>query len=208
LVELTQQIADKQGSILDAATARALLERLFPSQWRQAAQNRAYDKPPSIELIESETTKLALAAFPGPITMGLIDDLVPARAEERIFPLLDAVISGNQRTAVLETSNALRAGEDAARTMAQIYQQIELGVGASAAGRPSDPQQAGRALGVANAYRVTKVTEAAQRSRIAPARQLRLALDIDRRLKTGRLRNPDEALVDLVVQTTQTQRDR
>jgi hypothetical protein len=49
---------------------------------------------------------------------------------------------------------------------------------------------------------MTKVTEAAQHGRIKPARQLSLALETDRRVKSGRLRNPDEALVDLVVRVT------
>ena len=149
-----------------------------------------------------EIGKLALAAYPGSITSELVDDLVPQRSDERIFPLLDAVLGGNQRSALLETENANRAGEDASRTMAQVYQQIELSVGAVASGRPSDALQAGRALGITNAYRMTRVTEAAQRGRMAPARQLRMALENDRRLKTGRLRNPDEALVDLVVRVT------
>ncbi len=202
LIELTVRLASDLGAKIDRPVAQKLLDRLFPAYWPQAPQNRAFDKPPSVEQLESEIGKLAIAAYPDAITTSLIDDLVPQRNEERIFPLLDAVIGGNQRGALVETENANRAGEDASRTMNQLYQQIELSVGAVASGRPSDPLQAGRALGIANAYRMTKVTEAAQRGRIAPARQLRMALENDRRLKTGRLRNPDEALIDLVVRTT------
>lgn len=202
LIELTMKMAAALGSSIDRPVAQKLLDRLFPFSWQQAAQNRAYDKPPSVEQLESEIGKLAIAAFPDAISAGVIEDLVPQRNEERIFPLLDAVIGGNQQRALIETENANRAGEDPSRTTNQIYQQIELSVGAVAHGRPSDSLQAGRALGIANAYRMTKVTEGAQRGRIAPARQLRLALETDRRLKTGRLRNPDEALVDLVVRVT------
>jgi DNA polymerase III delta subunit len=206
LIELAGRMAKEVDSSLDSRTAQKLLDRLFPGYWPQAPQNRAFDKPPSIEQLESEIGKLALAAYPGAITAELIDDLVPQRSEERIFPLLDAVIGGNQREAIAELQNAYRAGEDASRMMNQVYQQIELSVGAVASGRPSDAQQAGRALGIASAYRMNRVTEAAQRSRMAPARQLRLSLENDRRMKTGRLRNPDEALVDLVVRaTTQTE---
>jgi len=194
-------MAADAGSKLDHRTAQLLLDALS-GLLAPGAQNRAYDKPPSIEQVESEIGKLALAAHPGPITGELVDELVPRRSEERIFPLLDAVIGGNQRAALAELENAELAGEDAGRTMNQLYQQIELSVGAVARGRPPDPLQAGRALGISNAYRMTRVTEAAQRARIRPARQLRLALETDRRMKSGRLRNPDEALVDLVVRIT------
>lgn len=208
LIHLARQLASRHETKLEDATARTLLERLFPGSWQQASQNRAFDKPPSTELIESEISKLALASYPGSISVEIIDDLVPLRIEERVFPLLDAVTSGNQRGSILETQNALRAGEDPSRTIAQLYQQIELMVGAVAPGRPADPLQAGRALGVASAFRLGKLTEAGQRARVAPARQLRMALDVDRKLKSGRLRNPDEALVDLVVRVTQTQENR
>ena len=202
LAELAMRMAAENESKLDGRAARLLLDRLFPGYWPQAPQNRAFDRPPSIEQLKSEIEKLALAAYPGPITAESIDELVPRQSEERIFPLLDAVIGGNPRAALLEIDNARRAGEDAGRTMNQLYQQIELSVGAVAPGRPSDPLQAARALGITNAYRLTKVTEAAQRARVRPARQLRLALENDRRMKSGRLRNPDEALIDLVVRAT------
>ncbi len=208
LVDACVRMAADAGAKLDSRTAQTLLDRLFPGYWPQAPQNRAYDKPPSMEQLESEIGKLTLAAFPGAITGEVVDELVPRRSEERIFPLLDAVIGGNQRAALAELENANRAGEDVGRTMNQLYQQIELSVGAVASGRPSDPLQAGRALGIANAYRMTRVTEAAQRARVRPARQLRLALETDRRMKSGRLRNPDEALVDLVVRVTSQTENR
>lgn len=208
LVEFATRIAADNGSKLDQRTARKLLDQLYPGYWPQAPQNRAYDKPPSIEQLQSEIAKLALAAHPGSITTDLIDELVPKRSEERIFPLLDAVIGGNQRAALNEIDNASRAGEDSSRTMNQLYQQIELSVGAVAPGRPADVLQAARALGISNAYRLTRVTEAAQRARVRPARQLRLALENDRRIKSGRLRNPDEALIDLVVRATTATENR
>lgn len=206
LVELASKFASDNGSTLDSRTARNLLVRLFPGSWEQAAKNRAFDKPPSIELLQSEIEKLALAAYPGAISTELIDALVPRRSEERIFPLLDAVIGGNPGQALVELENAQRAGEDPGRTMNQLYQQIELSVGAIAPGRPPDALQAARALGVSNAYRLTRVTEAAHRAKVRPTRQLRLALENDRRMKSGHLRHPDDALVDLVVRvTTQTE---
>ncbi len=208
LLELVVRIATDQGVKIDRRTAQMLLDRLFPGYWPQAPQNRAYDKPPSIEQLTSELGKLALAAYPNAITAELVDDLVPKRSEERIFPLLDAVVGGNQRGALNEIENAFRAGDEASRTLNQVYQQIELSVGAVAGGRPPDALQAARALGISNAYRMTKVTEAAQRARIRPAYQLRMALENDRRIKSGRLRNPEEALVDLVVRVTTPRENR
>jgi DNA polymerase III delta subunit len=202
LLQLVSQLAVDNDSRIDNRVAQALLDRLFPGYWTQAPQNRAFDKPPSVEQIASEVAKLALAAYPDAITVELVEVMVPKRSEERIFPLLDAVLAGNQKGALTQLESGYRGGEDPSRTLNQIYQQIELAVGALATGRPGDPAQAGRALGVANAYRMTKVTEAAQRGRIKPARQLSLALETDRRVKSGRLRNPDEALVDLVVRVT------
>lgn len=208
LVDMARRLAEEQDSRLDADTARYLLGRLFPGSWEQAAQNRYFDKPPSVELLESEISKLALSAYPNPISRREIDDLVPPRAEERLFPLLDAIISGNQKRAIIESEGALRAGEDPGRTLSQLYQQIELTVGSMASGRPPDPQQTARALGVTSAYRVSKAADAGQRSVVPPPHQLRLALDTDRRLKTGRIRNPDEALVDLAIQATQSNQNR
>lgn len=202
LLELVSRLAASNGSRIDNEAARRLLDRLFPGYWMQSPQNRAFDKPPSMEQVESEIAKLALAAYPDAITSQLVEDLVPQRREDRIFPLLDAVIGGNQRGALAHVESAIRAGEEPSRMMNQIYQQIELAVGAVASGRPADPLQAGRALGIANAYRMTRVTDAAQRGRVKPARQLELALENDRRMKSGRLRNPDEALVELVVRAT------
>jgi DNA polymerase III delta subunit len=208
LLQLAAHLAAENDSRFEGGAARSLLDRLFPGYWTQAPQNCAFDKPPSMEQLESEVAKLALAAYPDPITGELIDDLVPQRGEDRIFPLLDAVVGGNQGGALTHVDGGQRAGEDPSRMLNQIYQQIELAVGALAPGRPGDPLQAGRALGVANAYRMTKITESAQRGRINPARQLTLALETDRRMKTGRLRNPDEALVDLVVRVTTPKENR
>ncbi len=208
LVELAQRLAAENDSTLDKATARKLLDRLFPAFWQQASMNRAFDKPPSVEQLESEIAKLALAAYPGAITVEAIEELIPQRSEERIFPLLDAVIGGNQRSALVETENAIRAGEDASRTVAQLYQQIELAAASMASGRPSDPLQAGRALGLTNANRMRPVEQAAQRARVTPARQLRLALESDRRIKSGRIRTPEDGLVDLVVRVTNQTENR
>ena len=202
LVELAQRIAAGHGSDLDQATSRAILDRLFPAYWPQAPMNRAFDKPPSVELLESEIAKLALASYPGAISRETVEEMIPQRSEERMFPLLDAVIGGNQRAALVETQNARLAGEDPSRTMAQIYQQIELGVAATAHDRPADLLQAGRALGLSNVNRMRPVAQAAQRARVSPARQLRLALENDRKFKTGRIRNPEDGLVDLVVRVT------
>ena len=208
LLQLVAHLAVENDSRIENRAAQSLLDRLFPGYWTQAPQNRAFDKPPSVEQLESEIAKLALAAYPEPITGELIDELVPQRGEDRIFPLLDAVLGGNQAGALTHVDSGHRAGEDPSRMLNQIYQQIELAVGALAPGRPGDPLQVGRALGVANAYRMTKITDSAQRGRVSPARQLALALETDRRMKTGRLRNPDEALVDLVVQVTTPKENR
>lgn len=202
LVEFAQRMATEQGSKLDGKTARLILDRLFPAYWPQAPMNRAFDKPPSIGQLETEIGKLALASYPGPITAEIVDEMVPQRSEERIFPLLDAVIGGNQPGALTEIENARRAGEDPSRTMTQLYQQIELAVAATSQGRPKDPVQAGRALGLSNANRMRPVEQSAQRARVAPVQQLQLALESDRKLKTGRIRNPDDGLVDLVVRVT------
>lgn len=208
LVELAQRIAAEHDSKLDQTTARVILDRLFPAYWPQAPMNRAFDKPPSVEQLETEIAKLALASFPDPITIDIVQEMIPQRNEERIFPLLDAVIGGNQRAALIETQNAQRAGEDASRTTAQLYQQIELAVAATAHGRPPDLLQAGRALGLSNANRMRPVSQAAQRAAVPPAHQLRMALESDRKIKTGRIRNPDEGLVDLVVRVTGQRENR
>lgn len=208
LVRLAQSLAQEHGAEIAERDARLLLNRLFPGDWQDVSSNPAFDRPPSIELLENELAKLALAAYPNAITEETIEHSTPSRAADRMFPLLDAAIRGDRMAALGELTSTLRSGEEPARVLAQVYQQIELSVGAVASGRPSNGPDAAKALGITSSYRFGKLAEAVARGKRSPLEQLRLALEVDRRLKTGVLRTPEDALTSIVIASTRTENRR
>ncbi|MEZ4505613.1 MAG: hypothetical protein R2848_07040 [Thermomicrobiales bacterium] len=202
LIELAQDMASRQYSSLDKATARALLDRLFlPTGRRRPRIARSTSHLPW-SFSNPELAKLALASYPGPITVGIIDEMIPQRSEERIFPLLDAVIGGNQRGALGEVENARRAGEDPSRDVGADLSAD--GTGGSGEGcrstqRPGTsrprawtcqckPHATGGTSRAAGAHGAGSAAEAGARERSTN--------------QDGRIRNPEEGLLDLVVRVT------
>jgi DNA polymerase III delta subunit len=199
LIAWIQDQAKRQGSSMDQATARDLAMSLYPQSWAQEPRNPAYDRPPDMEMLGNEIARLALAAYPNPISQAIVRELVVKESEDKLFTFLDAASSGNIGVAVVELDKLLNAGEDPAKLLAQLSQNVELGSVMSAAGR-RNPTDVGKDIGLANANRMTSIQRGLQGQPMsASLRRVPLATDADRKMKTGALREPLDALYDVML---------
>ena len=198
LREFTQARFNESGTRIESTALIMVLDRLFPGTWQRAAGNPAFDKPPDLQRLHTEIDKLVTAANDGLVTVSLVEALVALDHEERMFSFQDAILRGDKRAAVHELSQIPVAGDEAPRILAQLYQQIEYARAAVSAGQPTDPLEAGKALGMTNPNRM----KAVQRSVARPAAYfdalLNLALESDRRVKSGTERDPRSALCFIV----------
>lgn len=186
--------ASSLGSSMDEMTARQLAERLYPQSWQRKSNNPAFDRPPDLELIRGEVTKLATAADPGPITTEHIDLLVARGDDDRIFGFIDAVVRGDLAGATTELDRLVAAGEDPHKILAQLGQTIELTSVLASAGR-REPAQVGREIGLSNPNRMTAIARGLRSSSPGRAhRAVRVLTTADRMMKTGQLRDPMDVL--------------
>jgi DNA polymerase III delta subunit len=201
LVEYTRQAVEERSATIDRQTAQYLLNRLFPGHWQQAANNPAFDRPPDIEYLLTELDKLATAADGAAIDEALIDDLTTERTADHMFTLLDAVISGNQGAALREIDLLPHSSDELSRLLAMIGQQIEFSAAAVASGRPNDPLQAGKALGMPNPNRMKAVLNVAGPAAARQTVLLESAVDADRRFKTGLDAAPGDTLYRIITRS-------
>jgi DNA polymerase III delta subunit len=186
------------GSDIDEHAARYLAERLYPQTWQRKGNNPAFDRPPNLEMIRGEVTKLATAADPGPITRELIDELVARGDDDRIFGFIDAVVRGDTAGATTELDRLVTAGEDPHKVIAQLAQTIELTSVLATADR-REPAQVGRDIGLSNPNRMTAIARGMRSSSPGRARlAVRLLTTADRMLKTGELRDPMDVLTWII----------
>ncbi|HKG27064.1 MAG TPA: hypothetical protein VKB09_15550 [Thermomicrobiales bacterium] len=200
LIDWMQRVASDLGGSIDGRTARLLAERTFPQAWSARPSNPAYDRPPNLDLLRNELAKLVMAAHPGAIDAELVRSMVASAAEDRLFPFVEAVVTGRLDEAVPALESLQATGDDPGRLIAQVYQQVELAAVLPAAGT-ADPAGVGKELGLTNPNRMLGVARTAKRGRIAPARLLRLALQTDRETKRGRLRHGDDVVYHLMTVT-------
>jgi DNA polymerase III delta subunit len=199
LIGWIQREAKKQQSSIDQQAARDLATALYPQSWAQEPRNPAYDRPPDMEMLGNEIAKLALAAYPNPISQQLVREIVVRESDDKLFSFLDAAAAGNIAVAVVEMEKLLDAGEDPAKLLAQLSQNVELGAVMSAAGR-RNPADVGKEIGLANANRMTSIQRGLQGQSMSTAlRRVPLAADADRKMKTGTLREPLDALYDVML---------
>lgn len=199
----TARAADAE---IDARTAQNLAETLYPQTWSVKPNNPRYDRPPDTELLRNEIDKLALAAHPGPITVDLVRGLVAGAPDDRVFRFVEAADAGNLPVAVVELERLLAAGEEPAKLLAQIDQQIELGA-VLAADPGADPAATGRALGLSNPARMSGIASSRRGRGAASAfAAVSAATAADRDLKHGRLRRPDDALYSLLADAAANKR--
>ena len=117
----------------------------------------------------------------------------------RIFAFLDAAASGRVSAAVVELDHLLAAGEDPAKLLAQLSQNVELRSVMATAGRRA-PAEVGREIGLTNPQRMNSIQRGMGGMR--PEQHLQsvaLATAADRRMKQGELREPLDALYDALL---------
>ncbi len=194
LVEWIVARAKQTGGGIDRPVAQRLAITLYPSGWSQKSRNPAFDRPPDMEALGNEVDKLVLAAHPGPITEEHIRNLVESGDNDQIFAFIDAASAGAIDRAAPELDRLLAAGEDPYKILSQLCSSVELAVVMSRAER-RDPAEVGKDLRLANAGRMSAVTRSVreQPRNFAP-RVARVLEETDRKIKTGELRDPVEAL--------------
>lgn len=198
LLALLSDTARAAGGMLDGRTARLLAETLYPQTWSAKPSNPRYDRPPDTSLLRNEVEKLTLAAHPDPVTADHVRSMVSGAPDDRIFRFVEAAEGGRLGPALKEMDQLVAAGEEPAKLMAQLCQQIEL-VAVLAAGPQEDPVATGRALGLSNPSRMAGIAGGRGRREAAGAfAAVAAATSADRRLKRGRLRHPEDGLYRLL----------
>lgn len=92
------------------------------------------------------------------------------------------------------------AGEEPAKLVAQLQQQVELTALVAASPR-KQPVEIGRELGLSNPSRMTGVASSARGKRASALfNAVARSAVVDRKLKTGRLRQPTDALYTLLAE--------
>lgn len=195
LVAWIERTAQEAGGGIEREAARLLAATLFPQSWQGKPNNPRFDRPPDLDLLRSRVETLVLFAYPEPVNAGHVRELAPGAPDDRIFKFVEAAANGDVGVAARELEHLLRAGEEPAKLVAQVMGQIELGA-VAAAGAGTDPAELGRRLGLANPNQLVAI---ARSQRGGAGRRVRTALETDRAFKTGRLRQPADALVALMV---------
>ena len=199
LLEWIAQAATEAETTIDRQAAQALAEALFPGTWQSEPKNPRYDRPPDLGYLRTTIETLALAADPQPITTRDVAALVSREPDQRIFKFLDAMLAGDLARATREMENLERGGEEPGMVLAQALGQVELVTAIAAAGN-RDTNTVAKELGGVTPGRVSALAGAGRREQQRGTRAAMLAAGIDRSLKTGKLRKPEEALATLVAE--------
>ena len=189
--------ADAESRI-DGRAAQRLAETLYPQSWDRKPNNPRYDRPPDLALLKTEISKLALAAYPEPITADDVAAMTPGAPDPRLFQFLDAVLAGDLRPGLDTLERLIAGGEEPAMLLAQLLGQIELVTVTAAAGGKSADAVARDLLTVAPG-RLSAVMAASRRRAPQAADFVATGTVADRNLKTGRVGKPEDALRDLVL---------
>jgi DNA polymerase III delta subunit len=204
LIGWVVRAATESGGEIDAPAAKLLVESLYPQTWSAKPANPRYDRPPDLDLLRSRVETLVLYAHPAPVNSAHVRALVEGAPDERIFRFVEAASSGDLRVAVAELEELLLAGEEPAKLLAQVFGQVELGVVADA-GLRLDPAEIGRQLGLNNPAQMTAIARGRRAARTTGEAAVTSALEIERGFKTGKLRQPTDALLALLVRLAERQ---
>ena len=198
LLAWIEAAAIQAKSSIDRRAAQRLAETLFPQSWDRKPSSPRYDRPPDLALLKAEIDKLALAAYPGRITVDEVELMTPGAPDQRVFQFLDAALAGDLRPGLDRLERLIAGGEEPAMLLAQLLGQIELTTIAAAAGGKNADSVA-RDLGTVAPGRMSAVMAATRRLAPRAAYSAPTAAMSDRNVKTGRVRKPEDALRDLVL---------
>jgi DNA polymerase III delta subunit len=198
LVAWIEAAAIQVESRIERRAAQRLAETLYPQSWDRKSSNPRYDRPPDLALLTAEVGKLALAAYPGPITADIVATMTPGAPDPRVFAFLDAALAGELRPGVGNLERLITGGEEPAMLLAQLLGQIELTtVTTAAVGRNADT--VARDLGTITPGRLSAVMAATRRRTPQGDHIVSEGVLVDRNLKTGRVRRPEDALHHLIL---------
>lgn len=206
LVSWIVKTAKDAGGEMDKATAQHLAMTLFPAGWATEPRNPLYDRPPDMELLRNEIQKLVLAAYPDPVTKQTISAMTVREEQDQIFSFLDAAAAGNVPVAMQEMEKLISVGEDPAKLLAQLLGNIEIAsVVAAGAGHPAE--QIGRDIALSNPRRVHSMQQGLRGMSpgVAQSRS-RIARDSDYKMKRGEVKEPIDALYDVILQIAHMRR--
>lgn len=197
LLEWIAQAAQEADSRIDRRAAQDLAEALFPGAWQSEPRNPRFDRPPDLGYLRTTIETLALSAYPEPITAQDVAALVSREPDQRIFKFLDAMLAGDLAAATREFENLERGGEEPGMVLAQALGQVELVTAIAAAGN-RDTNTVARELGGVTPGRVSALAGAGRRESQRRTSAAAIAAEVDRNLKTGKLRKPEEAIATLI----------
>ncbi len=197
LLEWIARAAQDADTRIDRPAAQALAETLFPGSWQHEPKNPRYDRPPDLGYLRTTIETLALSTYPDPITVQDVAALISREPDQRIFKFLDAMMAGDLAGATREMENLERGGEEPGMVLAQALGQVELVTAIAAAGN-QDTNTIAKELGGVTPGRVSALAGAGRRESQRRTSAAVIATNVDRNLKTGKLRKPEEALAALI----------
>lgn len=203
LIGWVVRTATESGGAFEPAAAKLLVETLYPQTWQAKPSNPRYDRPPDLALIRSRVETLVLYAHPEDVAVRHVRALVSDAPNDRIFRFVEAASSGNLGTAAAELDELLLAGEEPAKLLAQVLGQIEL-VMVADAGSHLDPAAIGRQLGLSNPLQMSAIARGLGAARTSAAAAVVAGADTERAFKTGKIRQPGDALMTLLARLSDT----
>lgn len=205
LIEWIRTQALDQGSDIDRDATQLLAETLFPQTWSAKPSNPRFDRPPDLDHISSELSKLGLYAHPDTIHINHLRELVVSAMADRLFPFVEQSVAGNLANAVRDLESFDIHGDDAHRAASQLYQQIELSTVLASSPAKIDPITVGRELGLSNPNRMFGIARAPRPA--LPDEGVLEATDVDRRLKTGKIKDVADGIYSLITWFAETRRE-
>ncbi len=198
LVTWTMNRARLYDAEFEPGSAERLLEALFPGSW--SARPRSDDVPPDLYRLDTEITKLAVAAgTANPITARQISELVPGAEAVNIWGLTNAIAAGNPALSVQEIERELISGTPAEMIIGQLVGQFETFAALLIQGGPPDIRAVAGETGLSEA-RLQQATRSIRHFSLERVRWALTALrDTDFAAKQGHI-DAQDALAGVVVQ--------
>lgn len=196
LRDWTMARAQDAGAAMRPDAAEALLDALCPQGWLETPRGRDATLP-DLQRIDTEVQKLATAALsrePATITARHVAALTVGELATNVFHLVDAAAAGDTRRALGLLRTALEDGIAPELVLSLLASRFSLMVRVRALGGGRAAEASAGKLGV-TPYRAREA--ARQLAQIGEARAsacLRIILDADEAIKTGRAPRSDDAL--------------
>lgn len=146
--ELARWVAERghrAGVSISRAAATLLLNRLYPTSWRQ--ETRFDSTRLDARLIVTEIEKLACAAADGEVSESLVAELVVDRSGFTAFKLNDLVYSGQSQAALAELEQVLSSGDEPERVIAQFASEA-AGLNSARQLQEFDPASVAKSSGI------------------------------------------------------------